>query len=67
MKDQHGAVIPGASVCLSNSEAQLALYASTGFDGQFKIDNLEAGVYKIRIEAPGSHREMEELYLSSQR
>jgi len=51
--DQYGAVIPGATISISNEKLSQALYASTGFNGQFRIDNLESGVYKLRIEAPG--------------
>ena len=51
--DQNGAVIPGATISLSNADLQVALYVSTDFNGQFRIDNLQAGVYKLRIEAPG--------------
>ena len=51
--DQNGAVIPGATISLSNAELQVALYASTDFNGQFRIESLQAGVYKLRIEAPG--------------
>ena len=53
VKDPNGAVIPGATVFLSNEARGIALYASTGSDGQFRIENLEAGVYQLRIEAPG--------------
>src|SRR6267142_5191546 len=38
--DQNGAVIPGATVSVSNEEFNLALYASTGLDGRFRIDGL---------------------------
>ncbi len=51
--DQNGALIPGATIFLSNADLQVALYASTGLDGQFRIDNLQGAVYKLRIEAPG--------------
>ena len=51
--DQKGGVIPGASVAFSNEEFNLALYASTGPDGRFRIDGLRAGSYNLRIEAPG--------------
>ena len=53
LTDQHGAVIPGATVGLSSNELNLALYSSSDAAGQFRIDNLEPGVYSIRIEAPG--------------
>ncbi|HLN99435.1 MAG TPA: ankyrin repeat domain-containing protein [Pyrinomonadaceae bacterium] len=51
--DQNGAVISGATVSVSNKQFNIALYVSTGTDGQFKIDSLPAGVYQVRIEAPG--------------
>jgi len=53
VKDQNGAVIPAATVFVSNQEANLALYSSTDFNGQFRIEGLTAGDYKVRIEAPG--------------
>ena len=62
--DQNGAVIPGATVSLSNTELNLALYASTSFAGQFRIDGLQAGSYELRIEAPGFAPETQTLYLS---
>ena len=51
--DQNGAVIPGATISLWNEQLKGALYASTDFTGQFKIDSLESGPYRLRIEAPG--------------
>ncbi|HEV7798973.1 MAG TPA: ankyrin repeat domain-containing protein [Pyrinomonadaceae bacterium] len=51
--DQIGALIPGATISLWNEQLKSALYASTDFSGRFKIDNLEPGSYKVRIEAPG--------------
>lgn len=51
--DQNGAVISNATIFVSNEDLNVALYASTSFTGEFKIDNLQAGVYKLRIEAPG--------------
>jgi len=51
--DQNGAVIPGATISIWNERWPGALYASTDFTGQFKVDNLQAGLYKLRVEAPG--------------
>jgi hypothetical protein len=51
--DQNGAVIPAATVSIWNEELHGALYTSTDFTGQFKIDGLQAGAYKLRVEAPG--------------
>ncbi|HEY8184728.1 MAG TPA: ankyrin repeat domain-containing protein [Pyrinomonadaceae bacterium] len=50
---QNGAAISGATISLWNEELNVALYASSGFDGQFKIESLQSAVYKLRIEAPG--------------
>jgi len=53
LTDQMGAVIPGATVALTSTRLNLSLYASSDDSGQFRIDNLEAGMYSVRIEAPG--------------
>jgi hypothetical protein len=63
--DQNGAVIPGATISVSNEDLNLALYASTNLGGQFRIDGLRAGSYKLRIEAPGfAADESNGVYLS---
>lgn len=51
--DKQGAPIPGATIFVSNAAANVALYASTGFNGQFQVDGLKAGGYTVRVEAPG--------------
>jgi len=51
--DQNGAVIPGATIAVWNEESKGALYASTDFTGQFRIDSLQPGSYTLRVEAPG--------------
>lgn len=62
--DQNGAVIPGATVFVSNEEFHVAFYASTDFNGQFKIEGLQGGSYKVRIEATGfAADETEWLYV----
>jgi hypothetical protein len=64
--DQHGAVISGATVAVLNEELNVALYANTGSNGQFKIDSLPAAVYKLRIEAPGfAADQTERVYLQA--
>ncbi|HEV7680994.1 MAG TPA: ankyrin repeat domain-containing protein [Pyrinomonadaceae bacterium] len=49
--DANGAPISGATISVSNDE--ISLYTSTNFAGQFRIDGLSAGSFKVRIEAPG--------------
>jgi hypothetical protein len=51
--DQNGAVIPGATISLWSEQLRGPLYATTDFSGHFKVDSLESGYYKLRIEAPG--------------
>jgi hypothetical protein len=51
--DQNGAVIPGATVFVANKETNLSLYASTGMEGEFRLEGLQAGPYALRVEAPG--------------
>jgi hypothetical protein len=51
--DQNGAVIAGATISLWNDQLHGPLYTNTDFNGQFKIDSLESGSYRLRIEAPG--------------
>jgi ankyrin repeat protein len=53
IKDPNGAVIAGAMVALSNQQSQVVLYTNSDFNGEFRIDSLEPGLYKIKIEAPG--------------
>jgi hypothetical protein len=53
IKDPNGAVIAGATISILNREANLSLYSSTSDDGTFRFDALAAGVYEIRVTAPG--------------
>jgi ankyrin repeat protein len=65
VSDQNGAVIPGATISVSNEALNVALYASTDLSGQFRVDGLQAGSYKVRIEAPGfAVDESDGVYLS---
>ena len=44
----------------------VALYASTDLTGQFRIDGLQAGAYKVRVEAPGfAAQEIGRLYVEA--
>jgi hypothetical protein len=59
--DQNGAVIASATIAVSSENVNL--FASTNFNGQFRIDGLQAGAYKIRVDAPGFAAEQDELYV----
>ena len=53
VKDQNDAVIPGATISVVSKKTAIAFYASSDHTGQFKVENLSAGSYEVRIEAPG--------------
>ena len=51
--DANGAVIAGATIGIFNREANLSLYTSTNDEGAFRFDGLAAGLYTVRMTAPG--------------
>jgi ankyrin repeat protein len=51
--DPNNAVIPGATVSLSNAQAKAAISTVTNDQGEYKFDGLEAGTYNLRVEASG--------------
>ena len=63
--DQNGARIPGATASVSNPQTGLAMYTSADWQGEYRFENLEAGSYDIRIEAPGfAPSEVKQVYIS---
>jgi len=53
VKDNSGAVIPDATVTITNSETGLARTVATGPDGAFRAPVLPVGHYNIRAEKVG--------------
>ncbi len=53
VKDLGGAVISGATISLWEDNLGSPLYASSDDNGQFKVEKLAPGSYRLRIEAPG--------------
>lgn len=51
--DTNGAVVAGASIVIANDEGNFMLFTSTNNEGTFRFDGLAAGVYSLRITAPG--------------
>jgi hypothetical protein len=51
--DPNGAVISGASVMLTNSETGESFYSSTGGDGQYRIEGVTSGVYRLAVSSRG--------------
>jgi Carboxypeptidase regulatory-like domain/Putative zinc-finger len=55
--DPSGAVIPGATVVATNSAAEIIRSASTDHHGQFRIEGLVPGSYRIEAQAVGFQTE----------
>ncbi|MDT5268098.1 MAG: hypothetical protein QOH49_284 [Acidobacteriota bacterium] len=53
VKDIKEAVVPGASVTLTNVATGLSRTAATGEEGSYRIDLLPAGLYDIKVNATG--------------
>ena len=51
--DPSGAVIPGATVAISNSVSGLNRTLQTDATGQFEVDNLPFNPYSVSVSAPG--------------
>jgi hypothetical protein len=50
--DPNGAVIAGASVSIGGNDS-FSLFTTTNDEGIFRFDSLAAGVYRLRVAAPG--------------
>ena len=55
--DSSGAVIPGATVTATNFDAALVRSAQTDGHGQFRIDNIAPGSYRLEAQAPGFQKQ----------
>ncbi len=55
-RDQTGAVIPDASVTLTNKNTNIALKSSTNATGYFVFPGTLPGPYSLVVEAPGMQR-----------
>jgi hypothetical protein len=55
--DSSGAVIPGATVTATNFDATLVRSAHTDGRGQFRIDNIAPGGYRLETRAPGFQKQ----------
>ncbi len=56
--DQTGAVIPNATVLLSNKETQTALSLKTDSSGRYQSPSLVPGTYQLEAEAPGFQKRL---------
>jgi hypothetical protein len=51
--DASGAVLPGATVAITNKETGKVFTAVTGADGVYRVLDLEPGRYSVKVELPG--------------
>src|SRR5215471_12839814 len=49
--DQSGAVVPGATITVTNTGTNRAVTATTGSSGQFSVPALGPGHYKVEVKA----------------
>lgn len=53
VKDSSGAVVPSASVTVTNPATGITRVVITAEDGNFTVPNLPPGSYTVRVEVPG--------------
>src|ERR1700723_2953622 len=53
VKDQQGAVVPGASVKATNADTGFSRVATTANDGAYRIEYLPVGKYQVEVEMAG--------------
>ncbi len=51
--DASGAVIPGATVTITNSGTNISQHSTTGADGNYIFTLLQVGTYAVKVEAKG--------------
>jgi hypothetical protein len=52
VKDQAGAVIPGASVTITDPNTKNSQTAQSGSGGEYQFNNLQVGTYVITVQPP---------------
>ena len=54
--DPTGAVIPGASALILNTDTNFTYNSSTNEEGMFRVPSLQPGPYRVEIEMDGFKR-----------
>ena len=60
VKDATGAVIPGATVTVENTETGLARMVTSGSDGAFRVPAMPVGHYTVKFEKTGFKTETDQ-------
>src|SRR5258705_13579296 len=58
--DNTGAVVPGASIHIVNTETQFVYQGQTNAEGAYYVPNLNPGTYRVTIENQGFKRYVRE-------
>ncbi|MBS1799498.1 MAG: carboxypeptidase regulatory-like domain-containing protein [Acidobacteria bacterium] len=53
VQDRSKAIVPNVKVSVINQETNITAVATTNAEGQFRIENLQPGNYRVRFDAPG--------------
>jgi protocatechuate 3,4-dioxygenase beta subunit len=54
--DPNGAIVPGASVTITNTATNQSITTTTGSDGSYQSSTLTPGTYSVTINSPGFKR-----------
>jgi hypothetical protein len=60
VKDQQGAVVPGAGVKATNADTGFSRVATTANDGAYRIEYLPVGKYQVEVEMAGFQKFVQE-------
>lgn len=60
VSDSQGAVIPGATVVVTNTETNMVSRSATNDTGYFVVSLLNPGIYTVSVEAPGFKKAVRE-------
>ncbi len=63
--DSTGAVVPGASIAITNQETGLKRNATTDDAGRFNFPQLKPGTYSVKVEAQGFQTKQSDNVVSS--
>ena len=58
VRDSSGAVVPGASLTVRNTETGLSRTSTSAADGAYRFSALPVGSYEVRIESAGFQTEV---------
>jgi hypothetical protein len=65
IKDQSGAVVPGAAVTITNKSTGLARNASANAEGLYSAPSLPVGDYDVKVEANGFRTQLSQATISA--